>query len=92
MDMVTQVQILDKTAFHTALIPLEKGINPSVPAQLSRKADWVLQPCYSNQTRRKKTEFKPVKIHFKTNFVLHPACAKVLDVYIRAKMHTFTSD
>ena len=47
------------------------------------KVDWVLQPCFGNQSRRKEnSEFKPGKLLIKIDLASHPACAEGFGKYI----------
>ena len=67
-------------AFHKALIPLGKVWIQLFSLQLwvNSKTDRVLQPWWGNSSRRRKTEFKPVKLRLKIDLVLYPARAEGL--------------
>ena len=59
-------------ALHIALIPL--GIQLlSLQLWVNSWTDWVLLPWWGNYSRRRKTEFKPVKLYLKTDLVSYPA-------------------
>ena len=68
MDTATGVQIQSKTdcISHYA-ITFRKVINPTIfpPSLKNSRADRALSPWYGNQSRRRKTEFKPVKLRLK---------------------------
>ena len=42
----------------------------------------------STNSTTKNFEFKPVKTRLKTDLVLHPTCAEVLDKYTQVHVHT----
>ena len=49
--------------------------------------DWALSPWPSNQSRRKKTEFMCVKLHWRTDLGSHPAHADYLvNIYIHSRV------
>ena len=54
----------------------------SVELWMNRRVDWVLQPWWGNQSRRK----KPVKLHLKIDLVSHPTRAEGVDKYIHIWM------
>ena len=66
--------------FHIALIPLGKAWIQLSSLQLwvNSRADCVLQPWWGNSSRRRKTEFKPVKLRLKIDLVSYPARAEGL--------------
>ena len=58
-------------AFHIELIPLGKVWIQLFFLQLSinRRADWALQSQYGSRSRGRKTEFKPVKLCLKNDYM-----------------------
>ena len=62
-------------AFHVAQIPLGKVWIQLFSLQLwvNGRTDRVLQPWWGNSSRRRKTEFKPVKLRLKIDRVSYPA-------------------
>ena len=62
-------------AFHIALITFGKiKIQPfSLQLWVNSRANWALSPCYGNQSRRKNSIFKPVRLRLEIDLVLHPA-------------------
>ena len=71
-------------AFHIALISLGKVWMQQFSMQpwVNKRFDWALYPWYSHWSRRRKTEFKHVKLPRKIDVVSHPAHAEGLDKYL----------
>ena len=79
MDTATRVQILDETAFPMALLPLRKGMNPTIlhlaMGKYLGKLDfstllWI--PVYEKEN----SEFKPIKLRLKIHLVSLPTYAE----------------
>ena len=62
-------------AFHIALLPLGKVWIQLFSLQLwiNSSAVWAFPPWYGNQSKRRKTEFKPVRLYLKIDLVSYPA-------------------
>ena len=71
-------------AFHKALIPFWKvGIQLFyLWLWVNNRADWALDTWYGNQSRKRKTEFEPVKLFKNWPCVTHPACAEGKYIHI----------
>ena len=71
--MVTWVQILDEAdCINIALIPLEKAWIQLFSLHLRVNSRVDISPWLGNQSWRKKTEFKPIKLCLKINLESHP--------------------
>ncbi len=84
MDTATRVKILDETdCISHSTNTLGEGMNPIIlPLAMGKyRTDQVLQPWRGNQSKRRKTEFKPVKLRLKIDLVSYPARAKGLGKY-----------
>ena len=46
---------------------------------MGSQVDWVFQPMYGNQSRRRKTEFKPVVLRLKFDLVSHSDCGREVE-------------
>ena len=74
MDTVTQIQILDKSVcISHGTNMLVKGMKPSFSLQLRVNSRGRLD-FLTLVEEKEKSEFKPVKLHLKTDLVSHPAC------------------
>ncbi len=81
MDTSTSVQFLGKAVciLHS-INTVGKGMNPTIlPPAMGRLGSLTL---YDNQSRRRKIEFKLVKLCLRIDFVSHPAHMEGLDKYI----------
>ena len=85
MDSTTRVQILNVAVYISQNANAhEEGLNRTIlPLWVNKTADWAFPLCYGNLSTRRKTEFKPVKLHLKIVLVSHLACAKGLGVDVR---------
>ena len=87
MESATQLQIPDEVVcISLCADALGKGTNPSaIPSPMGKllvKLDSLAM--VNKQSRRRKTEFKPVVLPLKFDLVLQPAQAKGLNKYILA--------
>ena len=71
-------------AFYIVLIPLGKMQLQLFFLQLCVKSrvDWSLEHWYGTLSRRRKTEFKPVKLHLKFDLVSHLVHVEGLGKYV----------
>ena len=71
--------------FHKALIHLGKVWFQlfSLLLWVNSRADLTLYPFYGNWSKKKNSEFKPIKVRLKIDLVSHPARTEGLDKFLK---------